>query len=504
MDAYLLALDQGTTSSRAILFARSGAVVSMAQVPFRQYYPRPGWVEHDPVELLDSQLRAAAECVAASGVPPTAIAALGLANQRETALLWERATGRPVGRAIVWQCRRTADFCEGLRPHADLIRARTGLVPDAYFSGSKYRWLLDEIPGARARAARGELVCGTVDSWLMWHLTGGRRHVSDVSNCCRTMLFDLRRLCWDEELCDLLSVPMSLLPEPVDDSGALGTVAAGVPHLDALAGLPICGMIGDQQGALFGQGCFAPGQLKNTYGTGCFTLMNTGDRPVFSDHGLLTCVGWRRDGRTTYVLEGSVFNAGSSIQWLRDELGLIDSAPECDRLAESVSDNGGVYLVSAFTGLGAPHWDMYARGTIVGLTRGTTRAHLCRAALEGIAYQTADLIRAMEQDAGRPIGLLRVDGGASVSDFMMSYQADLLGVPVERPAIVETTAWGAACLAGLGVGLWSDPAQIARELAPGRVYLPRTDRSHELARWRHAVERAKGWEEVSEKIEENG
>ena len=504
MDAYLLALDQGTTSSRAILFARSGAVVSMAQVPFRQYYPRPGWVEHDPMELLESQLRAAEECVAKSGVPPTAIAALGLANQRETALLWERATGRPVGRAIVWQCRRTADFCEGLRPHADLIRAKTGLVPDAYFSGSKYRWLLDELPDARARAARGELVCGTVDSWLLWHLTGGRRHASDVSNCSRTMLFDLHRLCWDEDLCDLLSVPMDLLPEPVDDSGALGTVAAGVPHLDALAGLPICGMIGDQQGALFGQGCLAPGQLKNTYGTGCFTLMNTGDRPVLSDHGLLTCVGWRRAGATTYVLEGSVFNAGSSIQWLRDELHLIDSAPECDRLAETVPDNGGVYLVSAFTGLGAPHWDMYARGTIVGLTRGTTRAHLCRAALEGIAYQTADLIRAMEQDAGRPIDALRVDGGASVSDFMMRYQADLLGVPVERPAIVETTAWGAACLAGLGVGLWSDPAEIARELAPGRVYLPQTDRSRELAQWRRAVERAKGWEEVYEKIEENG
>ena len=297
---------------------------------------------------------------------------------------------------------------------------------------------------------------------------------------------------------------MALLPEPVDDSGSLGTVAAGVPHLDALAGLPICGMIGDQQGALFGQGCLAPGQLKNTYGTGCFTLMNTGDRPVLSDHGLLTCVGWRRAGATTYVLEGSVFNAGSSIQWLRDELRLIDSAPECDRLAETVPDNGGVYLVSAFTGLGAPHWDMYARGTIVGLTRGTTRAHLCRAALEGIAYQTADLIRAMEQDAGRPIAALRVDGGASVSDFLMRYQADLLGVPVERPAIVETTAWGAACLAGLGVGLWSDPAEIARELAPGRVYLPQTDRSRELAQWRRAVARAKGWEEIPEKIEENG
>ena len=373
--------------------------------------------------------------------------------------------------------------------------ARTGLLPDAYFSGTKYRWLLDHVPGARRRAEAGELLCGTVDSWLLWNLTGGRVHASDFSNCCRTMLFDIHRLQWDETLCQLLQVPLALLPRPVENSGDLGVVASGVPHLEALAGLPIRGMAGDQQAALFGQGCFAPGQLKNTYGTGCFTLMNTGAAPVSSQNGLLTCVGWGLGSETTYVLEGSVFNAGSSIQWLRDELGLIEKASDCDVLAASVPDNGGVYLVSAFTGLGAPHWDMYARGTVVGLTRGATRAHLCRATLEGIAYQTADLIAAMERDAGRRIPALRVDGGASVSDFMMQYQADLLGVPVERPAVVETTAWGAACLAGLGAGLWSSPQEIPRA-GGGKVYTPKTDRSLAYAQWKRALERAKAWEEA--------
>ena len=460
MTDYLLALDQGTTSSRAILFTRQGSVVSSAQIPFSQYYPQPGWVEHDPLELLDSQLRAAAQCVAQSGVRPGQIAGVGLANQRETALMWERETGKPVGRAIVWQCRRTAAFCTQLREqgYTEAIRARTGLLPDAYFSGTKYRWLLEHTPGARRRAERGELLCGTVDSWLLWNLTGGKVHASDYSNCCRTMLFDIHRRCWDETLCQLLDVPMGWLPQPVENSGELGTIASGVPHLQDLAGLPIRGAAGDQQAALFGQGCFQAGQLKNTYGTGCFTLMNTGETPVLSQNGLLTCIGWGLEGKTTYILEGSVFNAGSSIQWLRDELGIIRQ--------------------------------------VVGLTRGTTRAHLCRAALEGIAYQTADLIAAMERDAGRPIQSLRVDGGASVSDFMMQYQADLLGVPVERPAVVETTAWGAACLAGLGAGLWHSPQEIAREGAPGRAYAPKTDRSREYARWQKALERAKAWEEA--------
>ncbi len=496
MKDYLLALDQGTTSSRAILFTRGGAVVSSAQIPFPQHYPKPGWVEHDPMELLTSQLQAAAQCVEKSGVRPGDIAAVGLANQRETAVVWERKTGRPVGNAIVWQCRRTADFCTQLQQegYGEAIREKTGLVVDAYFSGTKYQWILDHVPGARARAERGELLCGTVDSWLLWNLTGGKVHASDYSNCCRTMLFDIHRLTWDEDLCRLMKVPMDWLPQPVPNSGDLGTIALGVPYLENLAGLPIRGAAGDQQAALFGQGCFAPGQLKNTYGTGCFTLMNTG-KAVRSQNGLLTCIGWGLGGETTYVLEGSVFNAGSSIQWLRDELGLIQTSHEVDILAESVPDNGGVYLVSAFTGLGAPHWDMYARGTILGLTRGTTKGHLCRATLEGIAYQTADLIAAMEKDAGQKITGLRVDGGASVSDFMMQYQADLLDVPVERPEVVETTAWGAACLAGLGAGVWKDKEELLRDRKPGKVYLPQTDRSREYAKWKKALERAKAWEE---------
>ena len=496
MKDYLLALDQGTTSSRAILFTRGGAVVSSAQIPFPQHYPKPGWVEHDPMELLTSQLQAAAQCVEKSGVRPGNIAAVGLANQRETAVVWERKTGRPVGNAIVWQCRRTADFCTQLKRkgYGEAIREKTGLVVDAYFSGTKYQWILDHVPGARARAERGELLCGTVDSWLLWNLTGGKVHASDYSNCCRTMLFDIHRLTWDEDLCRLMKVPMDWLPQPVPNSGDLGTIAPGVPYLENLAGLPIRGAAGDQQAALFGQGCFAPGQLKNTYGTGCFTLMNTG-KAVRSQNGLLTCIGWGLGGETTYVLEGSVFNAGSSIQWLRDELGLIQTSHEVDILAESVPDNGGVYLVSAFTGLGAPHWDMYARGTILGLTRGTTKGHLCRATLEGIAYQTADLIAAMEKDAGQKITGLRVDGGASVSDFMMQYQADLLDVPVERPEVVETTAWGAACLAGLGAGVWKDKEELLRDRKPGKVYLPQTDRSREYAKWKKALERAKAWEE---------
>ena len=495
MKNYLLALDQGTTSSRAILFTTGGEVVSTAQIPFTQHYPQPGWVEHDPMEILNTQLKAAADCVAQSGVEVKDIAAVGLANQRETSVVWERKTGKPVSNAIVWQCRRTADFCSWLQVagHTDAIRAKTGLVADAYFSGTKYRWILQNVPGVREKAARGELLCGTVDSWLLWNLTGGKVHASDYSNCCRTMLFNIHKLAWDEDLCRLMEVPMDWLPQPVENSGDLGVIAQGVPYLEELAGLPIRGAAGDQQAALFGQGCFRPGQLKNTYGTGCFTLLNTG-KAVESRNGLLTCVGWGLKGETTYVLEGSVFNAGSSIQWLRDELGIIKSSAEINGLAESVPDNGGVYLVSAFTGLGSPHWDMYARGTIVGITRGTTKAHLCRATLEGIAYQTADLIRAMEKDAGQPITGLRVDGGASVSDFLMQYQADLLGVPVERPQVVETTAWGVACLAGLGAGLWDSPEALLKDQKPGKIYLPQTDRSKEYAKWQKALERAKAWE----------
>ena len=499
MTDYLLALDQGTTSSRAILFTRQGSVVSSAQIPFSQYYPQPGWVEHDPLELLDSQLRAAAQCVAQSGVRPGQIAGVGLANQRETALMWERETGKPVGRAIVWQCRRTAAFCTQLREqgYTEAIRARTGLLPDAYFSGTKIRWILDNVEGARERAERGELIFGTVDSWLIWNLTGGREHISDYSNCSRTMLFDIDRLRWDEDLCRVLGVPMSMLPAPVPNSAEYGRIAPGIKGIEALAGVPICGSAGDQAAALLGQGCIVPGEAKNTYGTGCFTLMNTGERSVRSLSGMLTSVAWSLGGRTTYALEGSVFNAGSSIQWLRDEVGLIATAAESGPIAASVPDNGGVYLVSAFTGLGAPHWDMYARGTMVGLTRGTTRAHIVRAAMEGIAYQVKDLLDAMELDSGRTLSVLRVDGGASVSDFLMQFQADILRKPIDRPRMVETTAFGAAFLAGLAAGLWSKVEEIAALRQSEQVFEPQMDeRAAEKyhGEWLRAVERAKKWE----------
>mgnify|MGYP000878413188 CR=1 FL=1 len=488
---FIIALDEGTTNAKAVVLDSRGKVIVKFSQPLAIQTPRDGWVEQSGEALVTASLTVIASAVAHVGAEN--VAALAISNQRETAIGWYRDSGEP----ITWQCTRSAAFCDTLRHdrQEQHIKRATGLPIAPLFSASKMRWLLDATVDGRLRAERGEICLGTIDSWLLWNLTGGKVHASDYSNCCRTMLFDIHRRCWDETLCQLLDVPMGWLPQPVENSGDLGTIASGVPHLQDLAGLPIRGAAGDQQAALFGQGCFQAGQLKNTYGTGCFTLMNTGETPVLSQNGLLTCKSSGLEGKTTYILEGSVFNAGSSIQWLRDELGIIRQASDCDRLAEQVPDNGGVYLVSAFTGLGAPHWDMYARGTVVGLTRGTTRAHLCRAALEGIAYQTADLIAAMERDAGRPIQSLRVDGGASVSDFMMQYQADLLGVPVERPAVVETTAWGAACLAGLGAGLWH-PQEIAREGAPGRAYAPKTDRSREYARWQKALERAKAWEEA--------
>ncbi len=375
------------------------------------------------------------------------------------------------------------------------MRERTGLPIDAYFSGTKLRWILDRVPGARQRAEQGELLCGTVDSWIIWNLTGGKVHVTDHSNAARTMLFDIHSLQWDKDLCDAIGVPMAMLPRPVPCSGDFGAVAPGIKGLEDLAGVPIRGSAGDQQAALFGQCCLAPGQAKNTYGTGCFTLMNVGGSPVQSHHGLISSVGWTLGGKTTYVLEGSVFNAGSAIQWLRDELGVISTSRECDILAESVPDNGGVYLVSAFTGLGAPHWDMYARGAVLGLTRGSTKAHLCRAVLEGIAFQVADLVGAMNEDAPAPVAALRVDGGASVSDFMMQYQADLLGIPVDRPALVESTALGAAGLAGLAAGLWSGPDAWEKTRATEGLFTPKTDRTPEYAMWRKAVGRAGCWSE---------
>lgn len=499
MNGYIIALDQGTTSSRAIIFDHGGNIVSLAQYPFAQIYPRPGWVEHDPMVILDSQLHAMSEAFEKSGLSPTDIAGVGITNQRETTIVWDKSTGKPVYNAIVWQCRRTASICDELTADgmAAYVRDKTGLLIDAYFSGTKIKWILDNVPGARERAERGELLFGTVDSWLIWNLTGGKAHVSDYSNCSRTMLFDIDALCWDEELCKKLGIPMSMLPEPVPSSQVYGRVAEGLPGLEMLAGIPVCGSAGDQAAALLGQACVEPGQAKNTYGTGCFTLMNTGTHSVRSVSGLVTSVAWSVDGQTTYALEGSVFNAGSSVQWLRDELGLISTAHECDTLAESVPDNGGVYLVSAFTGLGAPRWDMYARGTIVGLTRGTTKAHIARATLEGIAYQVKDLLDAMEIDAGNQISVLRVDGGASVSNFLMQFQSDMVRKPIDRPKMVETTAFGAAFLAGIAGGVWHDIGDIATIRQSDRIFNPQMEaeqakRQHD--NWLRAVGRSEKWD----------
>ncbi len=496
MSQYVIALDQGTTSSRAIIFSREGAIISQSQYPLPQHYPQPGWVEHDPMDILRTQVMALAEAYEKAAISTAEIAAIGVTNQRETAVIWEKDTGRSIMNAIVWQCRRTAEECKRLEKSGigDYVRQKTGLLIDAYFTGTKLSWMLDHVPGARARAERGELLCGTVDSWLIWNLTG--EHVSDYSNCSRTMLFDIDRLCWDETLCQALRVPMHMLPRPVPNSMVYGKIKPGIRGIEALAGIPIAGAAGDQQAALFGQCCFAPGQAKNTYGTGCFTLMNTGEQSLRSENGLLTSVAWQLGGKTCYALEGSVFNAGSTIQWLRDELELIGSAHETDLLAESVPDNGGVYLVSAFTGLGAPHWDMYARGAILGLTRGAKKAHIARAALEGIAYQVADLVATMEKDLGRPLDSLWVDGGASVSDFMMQFQADVLRCSIYRPAMVETTAAGAAYLAGLAVGVWKDPRDIVQNRRLESVFAPKMapeQAAGYLEAWHKAVERAMGW-----------
>lgn len=500
MNGYVIALDQGTTSSRAIIFDSNGIPVSIGQYPFPQIFPKPGWVEHDPMVILDTQLRAMAEAFEKSELSPTDIAGIGITNQRETTIVWDKNTGKPVYNAIVWQCRRTAQMCEELEKAGigDYVQEKTGLLIDAYFSGTKIKWILDNVPGARERAERGELLFGNVDSWLIWNLTGGKAHVSDYSNCSRTMIFDINELKWDEKLCKALDIPMSMLPTPVPSSMIYGNVAAGISGIEILAGTPVCGSAGDQAAALFGQGCIDRGQAKNTYGTGCFTLMNTGSQSVRSKNGLVTSVAWSIGGKTTYALEGSVFNAGSTIQWLRDEVGLLGTSSECEALATSVPDNGGVYLVSAFTGLGAPRWDMYARGAIVGLTRGCTKAHIARAALEGIAYQVKDLLDAMESDAGEKLSVLRVDGGASVNNFLMQFQSDLLRKPIDRPQMVETTAFGAAFLAGLATGVWSSVDEIKKLRKSDRVFEPIMDESDAEklhATWLRAVERSANWEE---------
>lgn len=500
MNGYVIALDQGTTSSRAIIFDAKGTPVTVAQYPFPQIYPEPGWVEHDPMVILETQLRAMAEAFEKSGLSPTDIAGIGITNQRETTIVWDKNTGKPVYNAIVWQCRRTASICDELKASGigEYVREKTGLLIDAYFSGTKIKWILDNVDGARERAERGELLFGNVDSWLIWNLTGGKAHVSDYSNCSRTMIFDIDELKWDETLCEKLGIPMSMLPTPVPSSMIYGTVAPGLTGLEMLAGVPVCGSAGDQAAALIGQGCINRGQAKNTYGTGCFTLLNTGDQSVRSSSGLVTSVAWSIGGKTTYALEGSVFNAGSSIQWLRDEVGLLATSSECEALASSVPDNGGVYLVSAFTGLGAPRWDMYARGAIVGLTRGSTKAHIVRAALEGIAYQVKDLLDAMEKDSGDELSVLRVDGGASVNNFMMQFQSDILRKPIDRPKMVETTAFGAAFLAGLATGVWNDIGDITAIRESDRIFeaqmeAEKAEKLHKT--WLRAVERAAKWEE---------
>ncbi|MDD3164295.1 MAG: glycerol kinase GlpK [Oscillospiraceae bacterium] len=496
MASYVVALDQGTSSSRAILYDESGTPQASRQFEIHPHYPQPGWVEADAAEILDTEL--AAMKAVLSGVNPASLAAIGITNQRETTVLWDKATGRPVGRAIVWQCRRTAPICrqliaDGLEPH---VRAVTGLIIDPYFSGTKIKWMLDADPTLRARACRGEVLFGTIDSWLIWNLTGGRSHVIEYSNAARTMLFDISKCCWDDTLVRALDIPPAMLPKPVTSSGVCGHLAGGLPGLEAFAGTPISGVAGDQQAALFGQCCFDAGMAKNTYGTGCFTLMNTGSERVTSFHGLLTTIGWSYDGTTTYVLEGSAFHAGSAIQWLRDELGIIDAAHTCDLLAEAPQADQGVYFVPAFSGLGAPYWDPEARGCFFGLTRGAGKSAICRAVLESIAFEVTDLIETMKLDAGIAIKQLRADGGASVSNFLMQAQADYSGVPVSRPANVESTAQGAAFLAGLGIGLWPDTAALTRMRAEQARFTPVISADERDARLRHyhtAVELSRAW-----------
>ena len=492
--SYILALDQGTTSSRAILFDRDGAIKGVAQREFRQMFPQPGWVEHDPLEIWTSQAGVAVEALAGAGVRARDIAAIGITNQRETTIVWDRRTGLPIANAIVWQDRRTAEACDRLRSDGaePLFRERTGLVLDAYFSGTKLAWILDHVEGARARAEAGHLAFGTVDSWLLWKLTDGRLHITDPSNASRTLLFNIHTLQWDDELLAALRVPRSVLPEVRSSSEIYGEVTTTLGLESVILG----GIAGDQQAALFGQMCTSPGMTKNTYGTGCFMLQHTGASAPASRHKLLTTVAWTRDGVTAYALEGSVFVGGSVVQWLRDGLGVIRSSSDVEALAMSVPDNGGVYLVPAFTGLGAPHWDSYARGTIVGLTRGSSAAHIARAALESIAYQSADLLDAMQADAGVRLAELRVDGGASRNDLLMQFQSDVIGAPVVRPQITETTALGAAYLAGLAVGFWKNDDDLASQWRTERRFEPAmpASRVHELrARWTQALARAREW-----------
>ncbi|MDD5882737.1 MAG: glycerol kinase GlpK [Firmicutes bacterium] len=496
MAKYIMALDAGTTSNRCCLFNEAGEVCSMAQKEFTQYFPQPGWVEHDANEIWSTQLEVARQAMENIGATAANIAAIGITNQRETTIVWDRKTGQPICRAIVWQCRRTSKYCDELKAKGltESFRKKTGLVIDAYFSGTKLRWILENVPGARERAEKGELLFGTVETWLIWKLTGGRVHVTDYSNASRTMLFNISTLQWDEDILRELNIPRCMLPEVRPSSCVYGEA---LPQFFGAA-IPIAGAAGDQQAALFGQTCFAPGEAKNTYGTGCFLLMNTGKTPVFSKNGLVTTIAWGLNGEVEYALEGSIFVAGAALQWLRDELRLIDSAPDSEYMAQKVSDTNGCYVVPAFTGLGAPHWDQYARGAIVGLTRGVNKYHIVRATLDSLCYQTHDVLRAMEADSGIKLTALKVDGGASANNYLMQTQSDIIDAPVQRPKCVETTAMGAAYLAGLAVGYWKNKADVRKNWAIERTFTPSISEEQRKAclhGWNKAVKCALGWAE---------
>ena len=494
MERYVMALDAGTTSNRCILFNEKGEIKSIAQREFTQYFPQPGWVEHDADEIWASQLGVAVEAMNKIGATAEHIAAIGITNQRETAIVWDKHTGEPIYHAIVWQCRRTSEYCDSLKEKGltESFREKTGLVIDAYFSGTKVKWILEHVPGAKERAKKGDLLFGTVETWLIWKLTKGAVHVTDYSNASRTMLFNINTLTWDEEILAELDIPKCMLPEVKPSSCVYGMTDPSFFGGE----IPIGGAAGDQQAALFGQTCFAPGEAKNTYGTGCFLLMNTGERPVFSQNGLVTTIAWGLDGKVNYALEGSIFVAGAAIQWLRDEMRLIDSAADSEYMARKVQDTNGCYVVPAFTGLGAPHWDQYARGTIVGITRGVNKYHIIRATLESIAYQVNDVLEAMKADSGIELAALKVDGGASANDFLMQTQADIIHAPVNRPSCVETTAMGAAYLAGLAVGYWADKEEVRKNWAINKTFEPMIDktlRAERIKGWNKAVKYAYGW-----------
>lgn len=501
MSKYIMALDAGTTSNRCILFNEKGEMCSVAQKEFTQYFPKPGWVEHDANEIWSSQLGVAVEAMAKLGIGADDIAAIGITNQRETTIVWDKNTGEPVYNAIVWQCRRTSEYCDSLKEKGltDKFREKTGLIIDAYFSGTKLKWILDNVDGVRERAEKGELLFGTVETWLIWKLTKGKAHVTDYSNASRTLLFNIKDLTWDKEILEELNIPESMLPEPKPSSCVYGYSDASFFGKE----IPISGAAGDQQAALFGQTCFNPGEAKNTYGTGCFMLMNTGETPVYSQNGLVTTIAWGLDGKVNYALEGSIFVAGASIQWLRDELRIIESAADSEYMAKKVKDTNGCYVVPAFTGLGAPYWDQYARGTIVGLSRGVNKYHIIRATLESIGYQVNDVLHAMKADSGIDLAALKVDGGASANDFLMQFQSDIINAPVKRPSCVETTAMGAAYLAGLAVGYWNSKEDVIKNWAVDKIFSPimgEDERELKIKGWNKAVKYSFGWAKEEDKV----